>query len=91
MINKKDISIIKYTSLIECISEFYIQYTCNNLKKRTLEYFKKHNIDYEQTTQKEWKKATDYVMELRNQGVLSKYFETVQEQIYNTTPEEELA
>ena len=82
MINKKEISIIQYSSLLELGCEFYQVYTCNNLKKRTLEYFKSHNINFDETTQKDWQVATNYVMKLRDEGVLSKYFETVPESIY---------
>lgn len=85
MINKKEISIIQYTSLVETISSFYQEYTLRNLKKRTLEYFKKNNINPEETMQSDWKKATDIVMKARERGILSKYFETVEEQVFNTT------
>ena len=72
MINENEISTI----------ELYQVYTCRNLKKRIFEYFKSHNINFDETTQKDWQDATNYVMKLRDEGVLSKYFETVPEFIY---------
>jgi hypothetical protein len=85
MINKNDISTIHYTSLIELYYEFYQVYTIKNLKQRTLEHFEAKGMDIYNTTQSDWQEATNYIMKLRDDGILSKYFETVEQQIFNTS------
>ena len=89
MINKNDISIIHYTSLLELTSQFYQVYTIKNLKKRTLEYFEAKGINPDNAIQEDYKKAYDYIMKLKFDGILSKYFETVEQQIFNTSVEGE--
>ena len=89
MINKSDISIIQYTSLIDATCQFYQIYTIKNLKQRTLEYFKAKNIDTDNAIQEDYKKAYDYIMQLKFDGILSKYFETVEQQVFNTSIEGE--
>ena len=89
MINKNDISIIQYTSLIELTCQFYQVYTIKNLKQRTLEYFEAKNINPDNAIQEDYKKAYDYIMQLKFDGILSKYFETVEQQVFNTSFEGE--
>ena len=89
MINKSDISIIQYASLIELTCQFYQVYTIKNLKQRTLEYFEAKGINPDDAIQEDYKKAYDYIMKLKFDGILSKYFETVEQQIFNTSIEGE--
>ena len=89
MINKNDISIIQYTSLIELTCQFYQVYTIKNLKQRILEYFEAKNINPDEAIQKDFEQAHDYIMQLKFDGILSKYFETVEQQIFNTSIEGE--
>ena len=85
MINKNDISIIHYSSLIELTCQFYQVYTIKNLKQRILEYFEAKNINPDEAIQEDFEQAHDYMIQLRETGILSKYFETVEQQIFNTS------
>lgn len=89
MISKSDISIIQYISLIELTCQFYQLYTIKNLKQRTLEYFEAKGINPDLAIQEDYKKAYDYIIQLKFDGILSKYFETVEQQIFNTSIEGE--